>query len=126
MKRIFLPLVFGAVLVAALGILAYKLYNASYEKYQITKKSSNIQEEIDALKAKNEGLEAMVERLEDRSYAEKEARKRLNVQKEGETTVILARPGSASNTAMEETSATSSRSTISNNISHWRATLFGN
>ena len=81
------------IMVLALGMIAsflvYKVGRVSYEKYQITRQISTIDGELKALSAKSDDLQTLIKHLNDDTYVEKEARKKLNLQKEGEKAVII-------------------------------------
>lgn len=83
-SKALVPLV---IVVAA--FLSYKVYVVSYEKYQINKRISTLNTELDTLAEKGEGLKSLVSRLQDTDVIEKEARKKLNFVKEGEKAVII-------------------------------------
>src|SRR3989344_2341335 len=84
-KTMVMMLALGAIA----GVLVYKVGRVSYEKYQITKHISTIDGELKALSAKNDDLHVLIKHLNDDAYVEKEARKKLNLQKEGEKAVII-------------------------------------
>ena len=79
-------------LVALMGFLGYKVLVVSYEKYQITAEISNLDGELAALNAKNTDLHALIGRLQDKDFIEKEARKKLNLSKAGEKAMIIVNP----------------------------------
>lgn len=79
-------------LVALAGFFGYKVFVVSYEKYQITAEISNLDSELTALNAKNKDLQALIGRLQDKEFIEKEARKKLNLSKAGEKAVIIVNP----------------------------------
>lgn len=108
-------------LVAVAGVLGYKVLVVSYEKYQITEQISNLDGELVALDAKSKDLQALIGRLQDKEFIEKEARKKLNLSKAGEKAVIIVNPQktAAQNKKKEETQKKES------NPYKWYRTLFG-
>jgi len=50
---------------------------------------NNINQEIERLKQNNQNLTALIESFNNQSFLEKEAKRRLNLRKEGEEVVIL-------------------------------------
>ena len=122
MKKFRTLLAVGALMTIA-GFLAYKIYIVSLERYQINKQISTVAEKLQSLDAQNKDLKALAARLKDKTYLEKEARKKLNVQLPGEQSVIITgqsatKPG----TAQKETS---SKPTALSNAKQWFETLFG-
>jgi cell division protein FtsL len=59
------------------------------KRYQMAREISNIQQEIDQLKKENQDLAVAIESFNNPSFLEKEAKRRLNLRKEGEEVVIL-------------------------------------
>ncbi len=112
------------VLLTFACFLTYKIYTVSLERYQINKQISTVAEELKSLDAQNKDLTALVARLKDKSYLEKEARKKLNVQLPGEQSVIITGQSTIkSSTTQKETS---SKPTALSNTKQWMGTLFGN
>ena len=83
-SRLFL---FGVMLV--LVILSVKTGRESYRKYQLNKEINELRAEIERLEGKNQQLSRLIKDLKQGFYLEKEARRRLNLKKEGERVVIL-------------------------------------
>lgn len=110
-----------ALLVGLAGFLGYKVLAVSYEKYQITEQISNLDGELTALGAKSKDLQALIGRLQDAEYIEKEARKKLNLSKEGEKAVIIVNP--QKNMAQQKKQAQPEKK--ESNPSKWFRTLFG-
>ena len=115
------------IMVLALGgiasVLIYKVGRVSYEKYQITKQISTIDGELKALSAKNGDLNALIKNLNNDAYVEKEARKKLNLQKEGEKAVIIV--GGRATTIKKKESTQSAAENKESNPRKWFRTLFG-
>jgi len=116
----------GALL-AAIIMLGYKIYGVSYEKYQINKKVTTLDTVMAGLSQKTEDLKALVGRLEDKDYIEKEARKKLNFQKPGEQPVIITKKGAGANNgvAVKSSQASDKNSQEESNIKLWYNMFFG-
>lgn len=108
-------------LVAFAGFLGYKVFAVSYEKYQITEQISNLDGELAALDAKSKDLQALIGRLHDKEFIEKEARKKLNLSKEGEKAVIIVNPQKTAAQKKKEEPTEKKES----NPHKWFRTLFG-
>ncbi|MEK7487764.1 MAG: septum formation initiator family protein [Patescibacteria group bacterium] len=115
------------IMVLALGMIAsflvYKVGRVSYEKYQITRQISTIDGELKALSAKSDDLQTLIKHLNDDTYVEKEARKKLNLQKEGEKAVIIV--GGPNATIKKKESAQSTTESQESNPQKWFRVLFG-
>ncbi len=122
--RVFLSRVFFAALIAIAGFLSYKVYIVSYEKYQINKQISNLDAQLRALAQKSEGLKLLVARLHNKDVIEKEARKKLNLVKEGEKTVIITDKNKRQKTAAPLTVKIASSSDWLVNPRKWFEVLF--
>ena len=107
-------------LVALMGFLGYKVLVVSYEKYQITAEISNLDGELAALNAKNTDLHALIGRLQDKDFIEKEARKKLNLSKAGEKAVIIVNPQKTAEQNKKQTEVQKKES----NPYKWFRTLF--
>lgn len=115
------------IMVLTLGMIAsvlvYKVGRVSYEKYQITKQISTIDGELKALSAKSDDLNALIKNLNNDAYVEKEARKKLNLQKEGEKAVIIV--GGPATVIKKKESAQSTAEDKEANPRKWFRILFG-
>lgn len=118
-KRKVLFIAFAIVVI----FLVYKIGIVSYQKYQISQEISNIDGELKALSAKSEDLKALKRRLSDSAYLEKEARKKLNFQKEGEKAVIIV--GGSKSTIKNKESQKDGQKEEESNLQKWFTTLFG-
>src|SRR3990172_6468593 len=118
----------GALL-AAIIMLGYKIYGVSYEKYQINKKVTTLDAVMAELGQKSDDLKALVRRLGDKDYIEKEARKKLNFQKPGEQPVIITKNGAGANNngpaAKNNSDASVKNSQEESNIKLWYNIFFG-
>lgn len=83
---------FAAVAVfIVIFLLVFKVYSVSYEKYQINKKITILDDAMSALNNRGDDLKALIGKLGNADYIEKEARKKLNFQKPGESSVIITK-----------------------------------
>ena len=115
----------GALL-AAIIMLGYKIYGVSYEKYQINKKVTTLDAVMAELGQKSDDLKALVGRLENKDYIEKEARKKLNFQKPGEQPVIITKNGAGANNSLaaKNNTASSTNDKEESNIKLWYDIFF--
>ena len=60
-----------------------------YQKYQIDREIANLQKQADKIKQDNNQLSYLIQYFSTEQYQEKEAREKLNLQKEGEHVVVL-------------------------------------
>lgn len=111
------------ILLICIGYLIYKIYTVALERYQINKQISTVEEKLQNLDTKNKDLKALVTRLQDSSYLEKEARKKLNVQLPGEQAVIITGQGATKPSVIQKD--TSSQSTALAHAKQWYEILFG-
>ena len=126
-SRGFLKLFVAFALSAAIIMLGYKIYGVSYEKYQINKKVTTLDAVMAGLSQKTEDLKALVGRLEDKDYIEKEARKKLNFQKPGEQPVIITKKGAGANNSLaaKNNTASSTKDKEESNIKLWYNAFLG-
>jgi len=84
------------VVVALLLIVGYLIFIFSksvWRNYEVNNQVLNLEEDIEELQIKQEYFENLIAYFETASFAEKEARSKLGLKKEGET--VLALPRSA-------------------------------
>lgn len=112
------------LVIVAAAFLSYKVYVVSYEKYQINKRISTLNAELDTLAEKGEGLKMLVTRLQDTDIIEKEARKKLNFVKEGEKAVIITGL-TAEAKEEDQTSQERKEEGVFSNPKKWFDVLFG-
>ena len=107
-------------------MLGYKIYGVSYEKYQINKKVTTLDAVMAELGQKSDDLKALVGRLGDKDYIEKEARKKLNFQKPGEQPVIITKKGAGANngSAVKKSQSSDKKNQEEANIKIWYNTFF--
>ena len=113
----------AVLLVATAGFLSYEVYAVSLERYQINKQSSTVSAKLQELNEKNKDLKALVARLQDKAFLEKEARKKLNYQLPGEQSVIITQQTPQAPTTEKE--AVPKPSSASSNARQWLVVLFG-
>ena len=125
-SRGFIKFFVALALLAAIIMLGYKIYGVSYEKYQINKKVTTLDTVMAGLSQKTEDLKALVGRLEDKDYIEKEARKKLNFQKPGEQPVIITKKGAGANNSLaaKNNTASSTKDKEESNIKLWYNMFF--
>lgn len=113
-----------AVVVALSGVAAYKVYTAAYERYQINKQISNLDAKLKSISEESGRLQALIDRFQNKDEVEKEARKKLNLVKEGEKTVIITDIARAEGKTEPEIIVTSPHWLA--NPQKWYDTIFGN
>ena len=127
-SRGFIKFFVALALLAAIIILSYKIYGVSYKKYQINKKVTTLDAVMAELSQKADDMKALVGRLENKDYIEKEARKKLNFQKPGEQPVIITKKGAGANNgavAKNNSDASVKNSQEESNIKLWYNMFFG-
>ena len=125
-SRGFIKFFVALALLAAIIMLGYKIYGVSYEKYQINKKVTTLDAVMAELGQKSDDLKALVGRLGDKDYIEKEARKKLNFQKPGEQPVIITKKGAGANngSAVKNSQSSDKNNQEESNIKLWYNTFF--
>ena len=104
----------GVLVIVFLGVNLGKEY---YREHQVQKEINSLQEEIEALEKNNYKLSQLAEYYKTDEYKEAEARKRLNMKKEGEKVVII-KPSSVSLEQSEDEDGFDSES-LPNYIKWW-------
>ncbi|OGI26656.1 MAG: hypothetical protein A2359_00885 [Candidatus Moranbacteria bacterium RIFOXYB1_FULL_43_19] len=90
----------GLFFVAGLGILVMigiSLGKETYRKNQIQKEIETLQAEIDKVGQENSDLANLISYLSSQEFQEKEAREKLNLQKEDEKMVVLRKDAASQN-----------------------------
>lgn len=82
--RLYLFIVFIAFITAG-----YNIFKETHKKYQIRKEVDELKAEVKGLEQGNQKIKGLIEYYQTDGFTEKEARKKLNVKKEGEKVVIL-------------------------------------
>ncbi|MCK5490358.1 MAG: septum formation initiator family protein [Candidatus Pacebacteria bacterium] len=88
-KKVFSFKLFVTISVFVVIFLGIKLGGIYYIEYQIQKEINSLQNDIDSVKKNNYKLSQLIEYSKTDEFKEAEARKRLNVQGEGEKMVII-------------------------------------
>ena len=76
----------GLVILVLIGI---SLGKETYRKHQIQKEIEGLQSEIQKINQENSDLDNFISYLSTKEFQEKEAREKLNLQKEGERMIVL-------------------------------------
>lgn len=90
-KKVFASRGFLFLLIIATIWVVLICLKITNKRYQMAKEISNIQQEISQLQKENQDLAVAIESFNNPSFLEKEAKRRLNLRKEGEEVVILPR-----------------------------------
>ena len=69
--------------------IALALGRETYRKYQVQEKIDELQQEVTSLEQNNQELNDMIAFLQTDEYRERQARQKLDLQKEGEQVVIV-------------------------------------
>ena len=88
-RNIFTSKVFLFILIIATIWVVLICLKITSKRYQMAKEIFNIQQQISQLKKENQDLSVAIESFNNPSFLEKEAKRRLNLRKEGEEVVIL-------------------------------------
>src|SRR3989339_864460 len=88
-RNIFTSKVFLFILIIATIWVVLICLKITNKRYQMAKEIANIQQQISQLKKENQDLTIAIESFNNPSFLEKEAKRRLNLRKEGEEVVIL-------------------------------------
>jgi len=81
--------IFIIVGILAIIFIGFSLSKETYRNYQIQKEIQTLEEEIVKLEKNNDDLTNLINYFKTESYQEKEARQKLNLQKEGEKVVVI-------------------------------------
>ena len=103
-------------------ILTYTYIKVAYKKYQMNEEVASLQMEIAKLRQEKNDLMSSIQSVNDQSFLETEARRRLNLQKEGEQVVFLKKTEGAESKKLVEQNATSTQTEIDkqeSNLSKW-------
>src|SRR3989339_47344 len=88
-RNIFTSKIFLFILIIATIWVVLICLKITSKRYQMAREINNINQEIERLKQNNQNLTALIEPFNNQSFLEKEAKRRLNLRKEGEEVVIL-------------------------------------
>lgn len=81
--------VFLIFIIISIGWFVYNTALIAYKKYNLNLEIEKVKKEIEALSAKNAKLKGLFEIFQSPEFLEKEARKKFNLQKEGEKAVVI-------------------------------------
>jgi cell division protein FtsB len=76
-------------LIIILALVLISLFRESYRYFQTSKEIKNIENKIENFKKENEELLRIKETFDSEEFLEEEARKKLNMVKEGESVIII-------------------------------------
>jgi len=96
-KKVFGSRLFLFLATLALIALVISLTRETYHKYQLKKEIEHLQEEIGRLEGNNQQLTGLMGYLQDESYAEREAKLKLNLKRPGEKVVIFSNDANETN-----------------------------
>ena len=85
-------LLFGGLLFAV-GFVGFRAAQATIDRIKIAQEVKLLQTQLDALRQQSGALRSAIHNLDRPEALEQEARKRLNVSKEGERTIVLVPQG---------------------------------
>ena len=88
------PIWIVLILLIVAGYLIFIFSRSLWRNYEINKELLNLEAKTEGLNAKQEYLENLIAYYQTKSFAEKEARGKLGLKKEGETVLALPRKGS--------------------------------
>lgn len=81
------------ILLVVAGYLIFIFSRSLWRNYEINKELLNLEVKIEGLNAKQDYLENLIVYYQTKNFAEKEARGKLGLKKEGETVLALPRKG---------------------------------
>jgi cell division protein FtsB len=115
----------GLFILAAVGIIVWigiSLGREAYRKKQIQGEIDSLQSEIEKVNKQNSDLKNLVSYLNTPEFQEKEARDKLNLQKEDEKMIVLQKDAQASN-AVAPAGNNAQNSPIDENLPNWKKWL---
>jgi cell division protein FtsB len=89
------------LLLILVSFLSYALFEESYKKSQVKKEIERLRLEAEAIENKNFQIREKIAYLESREFLEKEAKDKLNLQREGENLIVI-KPGPLREKSSEE------------------------
>lgn len=87
-NQLMLKLAFG-VLLAGVVLVSISVFNVLQKKKEVSKEVKALENENIAMEEKRSELNNLLDYFQDQSFIEKEARRKLNMQKIGERAVII-------------------------------------
>lgn len=118
MRRFFVSKIFLLIGIVVLGFLLFTLGKKFLEGREIENEIKTAEEEIARLEAKNSELDELLGYLNTDAFLEQEAREKLNLQKEGESVMVIPE-GVGKEEEKRLTVATGSGGTKENNPEKW-------
>lgn len=91
-----------------------------YRYYKVSKEISDLKQNIEDMKKSNEELIKIKEYFTSKEFLEDEARKKLNMTKEGESVIVISNPN-----APEEENESEGQELKTSNIKLWLEYFFG-
>jgi len=87
------PIWIALILLLVAGYLIFIFSRSLWKNYEINKELLSLENQIESLKLRQEYYENLIAYYQTKSFAEKEARGKLGLKKEGETVLALPRKG---------------------------------
>ncbi len=94
--------IFLLLIIIGIGWFIFNTVNMLYKKYNLNLEIDKVKKEIEALQAKNDKLKILFEIFKTPEFLEKEARKKFNLQKEGEKAVVILEDKKEQTTSTEK------------------------
>ncbi|MEX0877353.1 MAG: septum formation initiator family protein [Candidatus Spechtbacterales bacterium] len=104
MKTFFYKFILPPTLLVLIGVLAVGVFNQAKKNYNLHAQISKLETNIESVEKQNEDLQKAIENFQDPSTIDREARRRLNLKKDGEEVVIILPPGGEDKNIIEEQS----------------------
>jgi cell division protein FtsB len=105
--------------VVILVFLSVALGKELLRRYEVNQEIAQLEEEIAQLEERNLDLDDLIDYFNTNSFAEREARQKLGMQKEGETTVIFPESDQSTNQQSDGDSVDSVDKNLSNPMRWW-------
>lgn len=102
MKSFFSKFILPFLLLGLVAVLGFGTAKQAKRNYDLHAEVSGLEQEISALDERNNELRAQIDNFQDPSTIDKEARKRLNLKKDGEEVVIILPPQGEKNIEITE------------------------
>ncbi len=104
------------------------LVKAAYKKYQLEAQINTIKQEIQKTEKRSQELNEMINYFSSSNFLETEAKKKLNLKKEGETVMMVPEEAAGreeqAEEAVEAVSPVPTPSPVKNNLIRWWEFLF--
>ncbi len=106
--------------VAVLLLLSVALGKELLRRYEVNREVKQLESEIAELEQRNLDLDDLIDYFNTNSFTEKEARQKLGMQKQGETTVILTESQNANSPTGEQGIESNQNKSITNPQRWWQ------